>query len=398
MNEPLMTIQKGAPVSPPPVKPARLFFIDWVRVLAFGLLILFHCAMPFVVFPWEIKNQQQSVMLSSVILWLHQWRLPLLFFIAGAGVNFSLARRSWYRFLGERFTRLFVPLWFAILFIIPIQIYFEKLQHGQFSGSYLAFYPSVWKFVPYPEGNLSWSHLWFIAYLFVFNLLLLPVFLLLKSTPARRWKEAAARRISSPLCLLGLAGLLMLIYFKCYIRWPEQLSLLDDWFVFNSSLTLFFLGYFLADVKGFWETCEQYRWQFLALAVICILYLFPAYWWTLDLPKAQNQALYVYGVVNSIHVWTLILAILGFARRHLNEDSAFLRYLTPAVYPFYILHQTIIVSSGYFVVQWPIPSLLKFAILTVVCFGSLALLYHFVIKRTVVTRVLFGVKAARMTV
>src|SRR5512137_2898800 len=109
-------MQDGALESSNPTKPTRLYFIDWVRVLAFGLLILFHCAMPFVVFGWEIKNKQQSAMLSSVILWLHQWRLPLLFFIAGVGANFSLARRSWYRFLGERFARLFVPLWFAILF------------------------------------------------------------------------------------------------------------------------------------------------------------------------------------------------------------------------------------------------------------------------------------------
>ena len=387
-----MTMPDGALQSPPPAKPARLYFIDWVRVLAFGLLILFHCAMPFVVFGWEIKNKQQSAMLSSVILWLHQWRLPLLFFIAGAGANFSLARRSWYRFLGERVTRLFIPLWFAILFIIPIQIYFEKLQHGQYSGTYLAFYPSVWTFVPYPEGTLSWSHLWFVAYLFVFNLLLLPLFLILKAAPVCRWKVALLQRVASPVFLVGLAGVFVLIYFKCYIRWPEQLSLLDDWFVFNSSLTLFFLGYFLADVSWFWETCEKYRWQFLALAVVCILYLFAKYWWSLQLPKEQNQALYLYGVVNSIHVWTLILAILGFARRYLNVGSPFLKYITPAVYPFYILHQTVIVSSGYFVVQWPIPNLLKFAILTVVCFGSLALLYHFVIKRSVVTRVLFGVK------
>jgi glucans biosynthesis protein C len=388
------SMPNGALPDPPPTKPARLYFIDWVRVLAFGLLILFHCAMPFVVFGWEIKNKQQSAVLSSVILWLHQWRLPLLFFIAGAGANFSLARRSWYRFLGERFTRLFIPLWFAILFIIPIQIYFEKLQHGQFSGSYLAFYPSVWTFVPYPEGNLSWSHLWFVAYLFVFNLLMLPVFVILKSAPIRRWKVALLQRIASPLPLLGLAGIFVLIYCQCYIRWPEQLSLLDDWFVFNFSLTLFFLGYFLADGNTFWETCEKWRRHFLALAVVCILYLFVAFWWRLELPKAQNQAFYGYAVLNSIHVWALILAILGFARRHLNVGSAFLRYITPAVYPFYILHQTIIVSSGYFVVQWPIPNLLKFAILAVVCFGSLAFLYHFIIKRSVVTRVLFGVKAS----
>ncbi len=57
----------------------RLYFIDWLRVLAFGLLIIFHCAMPFVEFGWEIKNKEHSVGLTRLIWWLHQWRLPLLF-------------------------------------------------------------------------------------------------------------------------------------------------------------------------------------------------------------------------------------------------------------------------------------------------------------------------------
>jgi glucans biosynthesis protein C len=145
----------------------RRYYIDWVRVLAFFLLIFFHCAMPFVTYNWEIKNKDTSPGLSRLVWWLHQWRLPLLFFISGVGIHFSLKKRSVLLFARERFVRLFIPLVFAMLFTIPLQVYFEKLQRGKISGSYAGFYPGVWNFIPYPEGTLSWSHMWFVVYLFV---------------------------------------------------------------------------------------------------------------------------------------------------------------------------------------------------------------------------------------
>ncbi len=86
----------------------RLHYIDWLRVLAFLTLILFHCAVPFVEhYTWEINNEDTSPWITRIIWWTHQWRLPLLFFIAGVGVCFSLRRRSVLTFFEERTLRLF---------------------------------------------------------------------------------------------------------------------------------------------------------------------------------------------------------------------------------------------------------------------------------------------------
>ena len=101
----------------------RLYFIDSIRVLAFLLLILFHSALPFVNYNWEVKNEEKSDLLLSIVLWFHQWRLPLLFFISGVGIYFSLKTRSILKFIVERFKRLFIPLVFAMLFTIPVQVY-----------------------------------------------------------------------------------------------------------------------------------------------------------------------------------------------------------------------------------------------------------------------------------
>jgi len=150
----------------------RLHYIDWLRVLAFATLILFHCAVPFVAHNhWEINNEDTSPWITRIIWWLHQWRLPLLFFIAGVGVRFSLRKRSIPRFYAERFVRLFIPLAFAIFFITPIQVYFEWLQESRISTGYLDFYRSVFEIVPYPDGSFTWSHMWIVAYLFVITIL-----------------------------------------------------------------------------------------------------------------------------------------------------------------------------------------------------------------------------------
>ncbi len=379
-------------MTPFPQESTRLYFIDWIRVLAFGLLILFHCTMPFVTFGWEIKNEEQSLLLSRIIIWLHQWRLPLLFFIAGVGANFSLSSRTPLSFLGERFVRLFIPLAFAMMFTIPFQVYFEWLQTGRISSSYFEFYPSVWEFVPYPDGSLTWSHLWFVVYLFVFTLLLWPLFSIMKIKVIQRGIQKLELLFANPLSIVALSGIFIFYYFQLYIKWPEQQNLIADWFIFIFSITLFFLGFLLSQFSSFWQTCEKYRWQFFILSVISMIILFVQYYWPLVLPKEQGNALYLYGILDSIHIWLLIVSLLGFARKNLNFSNVFLRYTTPAVYPFYILHQTIIVAAGYYVVQWPLPMFIKLIMLIVICFVSVYLLYEYIIKRFMLTRLLYGLK------
>lgn len=373
----------------------RRYYIDWIRVLAFFLLIFFHCAMPFVIFGWEVKNEDTSMGLSRLIWWMHQWRIPLLFFISGVGIYYSLQKRSVLKFTGERIIRLFVPLLFAMFFTIPLQVYFEKLQRGKISGSYLDFYPSVWEMVPYPDGSLTWSHMWFVVYLFVFCLLLLPVFALFKIKWLASIKQKAASWLSNPLLLLLMVLPFTYYYFTLYLSYPEQQSLLDDWFLFVYSVTLLFYGYVLGGSDKFWACCERYRFVFLVITIGCAGYLMAAYWWEMNLPKQQGTRLYVYGILNSLHVWCMILAAAGFARKHLNFTNRFLQYANEAVYPFYILHQTLIVAVGYYVVQWSMPIAVKLLVLIIVCFVSLYLLYQGIIKRFILTRILYGMKWKR---
>ena len=380
------------------MKATRLHYIDWLRVLAFMTLILFHCAVPFVEhYTWEINNDETSPWITRCVRWVHQWRLPLLFFISGVGVRFSLKKRSIPKFMGERFVRLFIPLAFAIFFITPVQVYYEWLQRGRIQAGYWEFYPSVYDIVPYPNGSFTWSHMWFVAYLFVFTLLLLPIFSLAKVKGFDGLKDKVDSLFRSPVAHFALALPFVLYIFWLYIDWPEQGSLIDDWYVFISSITFFALGFLLGALPSFWNTCLKYRKLFFAVALTFALLLFINYYWdwNSNKPDIQDTHLYIYGVLNGIHIWTIILASIGYAMKYLNFANKRLSYLNSAVYPYYITHQAVIVASGYYVLQWDTSILVKLIVLIVICMLSIWSLYHFIIRRTKLTRLLFGMRWKR---
>ena len=129
--------------------------LDWLRVLVFGLLIFYHVGMFFVPWGFHIKNNVIYEEIKWPMLFLNQWRLPILFVISGMGTYYALSKRTGGRFAGERITRLLIPLVAGMLLVVPPQVYIERLAHGQFSGSYFDFWPSRAFAGIYPEGNLS---------------------------------------------------------------------------------------------------------------------------------------------------------------------------------------------------------------------------------------------------
>lgn len=370
----------------------RLYFIDYIRVFAFLLLILFHSALPFVNYNWEVKNEQKSEILLSIVLWFHQWRLPLLFFISGVGIYFSLKNRNIFKFTVERFRRLFIPLVFAMLFTIPVQVYVEYLQKGRVTGNYFEFYPSVWDFVPYPDGSLTWSHMWFIVYLLTFILTLIPLFSIMKIKMIEKYKDRFSNVLSSKYLIFLVFFIQYYNYYQFYLKYPEQGSLVEDWFVFNSSITYLILGYLLASSNQFWNNCERYRKISLSFVVMTSTILFINYYLPNVLPKKEGLYAQVYFLLDALQIWSIIMTIIGFAKKYLNTSSSILQYLNQAVFPFFIIHQTIIVALGYWIVQLKVSILSKYMLLSVCSSIIIYALYEYVIRRTKLTRFLYGMK------
>jgi len=377
------------------IQPTRVYYIDWLRVFAVLLLVPFHTAMIFVHWDFHIKNDIPSDVLTDFNAFLGMWHMPLLFFLSGVGSWFALRFRSGGQYVRERFLRLFVPLIFGIAVIIPPQVYCERLQQHQFKGSYLRFYPQAFNGV-YPEGNLSWHHLWFLAYLFVFSLLALPLFLHFRSDQAQSTTERIATLFKRRGMLLLPALPLMLIEATLIVKWSGPQNFVTDWANFCFSITVFVFGFLLCAQASFSQAIAQQRRLCLLLGVGCVIFFKLLSVTGRDPVWGYNPACMAFLALRGFNTWCWVLAILGYGKTYLDFSNRFLRYATEAVLPFYILHQTVIVLIGFYVVQWKIPLAAKFLFINVTATAGTLFLYELAVRRLPPLRFLFGMKRARM--
>lgn len=368
----------------------RRYDIDSVRVIAFALLIFYHVGMFFVPWWFHIKNNIIYEGAGIPMLFLNQWRLSLLFIISGMGTYYALSKRTGRQFAIERLKRLFIPFIFGMIFIIPPQLYIERLDKGQFSGSYFEFWPiEAFSNGIYPDGNISWHHLWFILYLLIFSLILIPALLYLRKHP-NIWIIKKLKIIcSSPFGLYIF--IIPLFFWQLFLapRFPQTNALINDWFNLVNYCTLFFFGFVLISFKDtFWESVTRNRHVFLIGGVIGFPLLMWLWYGIVAFPvKDEIQAL-----VKVFNMWSWILAIISYAAVYLNKPSKMLAYANEAVYPFYILHQTIIIVLGYYLKYVDMGFIPKFSIMVIGTFGITWLIYEFGIKRYNLIRPLFGMK------
>jgi len=97
-------------------------------------------------------------------------------------------------------------------------------------------------------------------------------------------------------------------------------------------------------------------------------------------------------LLNCLVCWSWLLVVFGFGMQHLSFNTPFLKYANEAVLPFYILHQTVIVFLGFFILGWAIPDLLKFIVILLASFAVVMLIYEFLVRRFNLLRFLFGMK------
>jgi len=338
---------------------------------------------------WHIKNTITDEWITYPMLFLHQWRLQILFVISGMGTSYALSKRSAGEFATERIKKLLLPLIFGMLVIVPPQVYFEKISKGIIQGSYFDFWPSQAFIGEYPVGNLSWHHLWFLPYLLLFSLILIPVFIFLRNNPNHLILSITAKISSSRLGLYWFIVPLYLIEAFVEPFFEETHALVGDWFVIINSITLFFIGFLLISVKEtFWKTVEDNRKTYLQSGIIG----FTLFISIITLFEDGYIRHFIEALISVFSFWSWILTLFGFASKHLNKPSKVLTYCNEAVYPFYILHQTVTVVLGYFIMNLDWSFLSKFSILTLGTFAISWFIYEFLIRRWLKIRPLFGLQ------
>jgi hypothetical protein len=370
-------------------KAMRRHELDWLRVIVFGLLILYHVGMFFVPWGWHIKNDTIYPWLRYPMLFLNQWRLPLLFLISGMGTYYALSTRSRRQFAGERLRRLLLPLVFGILVVVPPQVYFERLDKGQFTGGYFSYWPMQAFIGVYPEGNFSWHHLWFLPYLLFYSLALIPLLFYLRQHP-QAWLNRLTRRIAASPWKLYLL-VLPLYLWEAFLEpfFDVTHAFWGDWFNMVNMGTFFVYGFLLLSSGGeFLDTVRTHRRKFLLMGIAAYLAML-FFWYGIEDSTVVHFTEAMFKVVN---LWSWILVALGYASAYLYKPSPMLAYANEAVYPFYILHQTITIGLGYMLMHSPMGLLPKYLLMAAGTFLIAWVLYEFVIRRVLWVRPLFGMK------
>lgn len=374
----------------------RRYDLDWLRVMAFGLLMLFHTGMLFSTWDWHVKNLETSEVFDQVMRFVHQWRMPLLFFISGSAVWFAMERYSTRQYFLERHKRLLLPLLFGMLVVIPPQVYHERLYHDGQYASFWDFYPTIFTTGAYPQGNFSWHHLWYVPYIWTYSMLTLPACLWLRSPPGRALLARFLGWMTRPWALF-LAFVPSAVS-DALLRphWPDDANnLLSDWGNFAHKLTFFAAGFVLASGTGVYDVIAAQRRKFLLAGVLSLAILEPMWMAKRNASGVSPAVMTGYLVFSNFFIWMWLLAALGYGRRWLSFNHPFLRYANEAVYPFYILHQTVIIIIGYHLAydDWSIG--LKFPLVAAATFLTCWAIYALAIRPWNPVRVLFGMKWQR---
>lgn len=343
---------------------SRRYDIDWLRVIAIGFLLIYHIAIPFQ--PWGvfigfIQSPESLESIWGAMSFLNIWRIPLLFFVSGMGVYFSMRKRDWKGLLKERTIRILVPLVAGSLFIVPLQNVMWQVYYNQ-----------EIKPVIFP------AHLWFLGNIFSYVVILLPVLFYLKKHE-ERLRAKISYLIDHPLKLalfsLPIIGATMLIQPEAYTMYAYTLNgYVLGFFAFLSGYLFVFAG------ETFWSTLHQFKWAFTLVGAILFTVRLIAF--------DMESPLYLMAFETVMWIYT----ILGIGYTYLNFSNKALPYLSEAAYPVYIVHWVFIHLASIYLFPLAISPWLKLLGVTLLTFAGSIATYHFMLRNVNFLRPLFGLK------
>ena len=379
-----------------PPAAVRLHYLDTLRVLAVFVVFLYHSTMPFTLGQADIVNDERSLVATVLfVAFLAPWGMPFFFLLAGAGTWFALQRRTARQFAGERFRRLFIPFLVGCALFTPIMTYIEwqfRLGVGTYEGSYLPFL-FVERFTGWNPTIFGWLgyHLWFLGYLFVDSLLLLPLYEWLKGEAGRRAVSWLARLCEHRGGILVFILPLLLCQLCLRPFFPDE----RNWADFFYYLVFLLAGYLLYADERFLRAVRRDRWLVLAVGIAALLGLVAMF----AMGEAEtlfstpgNPGFYLFWACAVVDAWCWSVTMLYVGMRFLDFSNKWTRYGQEAILPFYVLHQPVIFAIAFYVVQWEAGVTVKMLAVTLGSFVVTAAGYELLVRRVAPLRALFGMK------
>jgi glucan biosynthesis protein C len=289
--------------------------------------------------------------------------------------------------------------------IVPPQSYFEIVEALQGANG-LGPGQATWLdnfYIKYATASGNWcdadgclitptyNHMWFVAYLILYTLALLLILPLLRRAPV-----AASALIAGPLLILVPWFYLTALRLTLFPIFGESHDFRNDWYLHALYFSTFLFGFAVAKNQAFFDRCVQLRWIALAIALTCwaaLIVYFDAY---SETPPPEWLRLAMRGV-RELDAWCAIIAAIGLAHRYLRSNDGPLRQiLTQAIFPFYLIHQTIIVVAGHYLDEIQLPLPIEAPLLVAITMAGCWLFYDLG-RRAPLLRIWIGLSPARVT-
>ncbi|PTS89359.1 hypothetical protein DBR17_03250 [Sphingomonas sp. HMWF008] len=348
----------------------RHFGLDWLRIGAFGLLIFYHIGMVFVPWGFHVKTAQPQDWVALPMLALNSWRLLLLFVVSGYASRALLEKGSGTAgFAANRTARLIVPLLFGVLVVVPVQPWIELTTQRGYTHDFGYFLLHDYFRFGSVHGVIlpTWQHLWFVAYLWFYTMLLV----VLVAVFGRLRLQALFDRLFGTILVWVIpAAWLIVVSAWLFPGIGPTNTLVNDLVSHAQYLPGFLFGFALAGSPAALAAMRRWWPWALGVGLLCygVVVAIEIEWPGSTTPSWPWGILFA--AARALQGWSIIVALIGLADTYLNRDHPWRRVLTEAVFPFYIIHQTIIVGVEGALLPLGLPAVVEFLILLTTTVGG----------------------------
>jgi glucans biosynthesis protein C len=376
---------------------SRRHDIDALRALAFALLILYHIGMLYVAeWEWHVKSKYLSETLQTPMLTVNRWRMDLIFLISGISSALLFAKFSMREFIKQRTWRLVLPFVFGCLVIVPIQPYCQGVMNGLVEPGFLTFLGRYYTGYAWPENafngwknSFTWNHLWYLLSLIFYTAI---VVLLQKPLASRAGKFVEH-------AFTNLRGARLLIWPSVVlVAYTLALQIISSKAHEHAIyFSMFLAGWWLASAEALWRELARMRHASLIVMFASYALYMAVRAYSVTTYTEGNTPLpllIVVWILRNVYIWAMLCTILGWAHVYLNCPFRWLPWANEAVYPWYVLHQSVIILLAYWLIPLKLGGAVESLLVIVGTVLTCWLITSGVIRRVRWLRPLFGLKSA----
>ena len=365
----------------------RYYAFDSLRATMMLLGVVLHSAMTYSSkheIPFPLKAKETSDVFYFLLYFIHTFRMPLFFLIAGFFGALLFYKKSPEEMIKNRFRRIFLPFVVFLFVLQPLISYAFKYSNAVFNGeipiSLSKHFSSIWSYVPFTLG-----HLWFLYYLLIISALVYLFSKLTKPISASTFDKLFDKTFKNPAFrLLTMTTISFIILFLFGAKsFETSINLIPDFGILTYYFAFYITGWLLYRKKELVNTLKMF--DIAITSIGFVVYCFKIYF--------DNQMnLISLQIINSIITCSLTFGITGLFLRFADIPNNKVTYFVNSAYWVYIVHFFITILLPGLIYDLQISVYLKYLIVltatSIICFTT----YHFFVRKTFIGVFLNGKK------